>query len=161
MKIAAAPFVVLLMLAAPAAWAFAPPAEEEAVALVVPNDLRDIAVQASERLAPPDTPHLDLPPIAVPITSNGQLAGYSNLTIRLHLHDESGIAAIREHLHFVVHDLVRLGHAHPFTLVAGDDFDPGQTYEHWDSALDARLGEGVVADLEPLAASVLLQRRYR
>jgi len=161
MKHLAAPFAILLVLASPAAWAFAPPAEEEGPALVVPNDLRELAAQAGERLAPPDTPHLDLPPISVPITYNGRLAGYSNLNVRLHLHDEAHISAIRERLHFVVHDLVRLGHAHPFTLAGVDDFDAGQTYEHWDSALEARLGEGVVSELEPLAASILLQRRYR
>lgn len=140
----------------------APPAEHtEAPALVVPNDLRELATQAGERLAPPDTPHLDLPSITVPLVENGRLAGYSFLNVRLHLNDETSIPDIRQRLHFLMHDLVALAHAHPFTLISRDDFSTGDTYERWDQAINTRLGDGVVTELEPLAAGIRLQRRYR
>ncbi|MGP1275587.1 MAG: hypothetical protein ACQRW7_09230 [Caulobacterales bacterium] len=154
--------LALLMVAAPVAYGAPPPAaEEEGPAIVVPNDLRDLAQAAGERLAPPETPHLDLPAITVPLVSEGRLAGYAYLNTRLHLNDEADIPLIREQLHFIMHDLVGLAHAHPFQLVSGDDFDTGDTYEHWDRAIDARLGEGHVTSLEPLAAAVQVQRSHR
>ncbi|AZU04191.1 hypothetical protein X907_1660 [Glycocaulis alkaliphilus] len=153
--------LALILLAAPTALAAPPPAQAETSVLVVPNDLRDLAMQAGERLAPPETPHFDLPAITVPLVHNGRLAGYSFLSVRLHLADEASIPEIRRQLHFVMHDLVGLAYAHPFTLVSRDDFSTGDTYEHWDRALDARLGAGVVSELEPLAAGIQLQRRYR
>lgn len=156
-----APLLAALLLCSPAAFAAPPPAESEAPSLVVPNDLRDLAQAAGERFAPPDTPHLDLPAITVPLVSNGRLAGYSFMNVRLHLADEADIAPIREQLHFIMHDLVGLAHAHPFTLVSRDDFEAGGIYERWDGALDARLGEGRVTSLEPLAAGIQVQRSHR
>ncbi|MGY6662923.1 MAG: hypothetical protein ACXIVO_11445 [Glycocaulis sp.] len=157
-------FAALLVLTVSAyapAMAAPPPEQAAAPALVVPNDLRDLAMQAGERLAPPDTPHFDLPAITVPLVDNGRLAGYSFLNVRLHLADEASIPEIRQRLHFLMHDLVALAHAHPFTLVSRDDFSTGDTYERWDRAIDARLGAGVVSELEPLASGIRLQRRYR
>ncbi|MFC4723876.1 hypothetical protein AB6B38_04410 [Glycocaulis abyssi] len=148
-------------LLAPCALAAPPSAPDNTSALVVPNDLRDLVIQAGERLAPPDTPHLDLPSITVPLVENGRLAGYAFLNARLHLDDEARIPEIRAQLHFMVHDMVALAHAHPFTLVSRDDFTTGDTYAHWDRALTARLGPGVVTGLEPLAGGVRLLRRYR
>lgn len=156
----AAAFLSFVLLA-PCALAAPPSAPGDTSALVVPNDLRDLATQAGERLAPPDTPHLDLPSVTVPLVENGRLAGYSFLNIRLHLDDEARIPEIRARLHFVMHDLVALAHAHPFTLVSRDDFATGDTYTHWERALAARLGAGVVTELEPLATGMRLQRRYR
>lgn len=156
-----AALLALTLLAAPSALAAPPPAQAETSVLVVPNDLRDLATQAGERLAPPDTPHFDLPAITVPLVENGRLAGYSFLNVRLHLADEASVPEIREQLHFIMHDLVALAYAYPFTLVSGDEFTPGDTYERWDRVIDARLGNGVVTELEPLAAGIRLQRRRR
>lgn len=161
MKVFALAAIATSLLVSPAALAAPPAAEEQAPAIVVPNYLRDLAEEAGARLAPPDTPHLDLPAISVPLIENGRLAGYAFLNVRLHLQDDDAIAAIREQLHFVMHDLVGLGHTHPFALISRDDFAAGDTYEHWQRALDARLGAGVVTELEPLAAGIRLQRRYR
>lgn len=154
------PLLAALWLFSASAFA-APPAEEQAPALVVPNFLRDLAIEAGGRLAPPETPHLDLPSIGVPLVDNGRLAGYAFLNIRLHLGSEDDIRVIREHLHFVMHDLAALAHAHPFALVSSDDFTTGQTYQYWEEALDSRLGAGLVTEMEPLAAAVQLQRRRR
>lgn len=139
----------------------APPAGEEAPPLIVPNFLRDLAMEAGGRFAPPETPHLDLPSVNVPLVNNGRLAGYAFMNLRLHLVSENDIPAIREQLHFVMHDLVGLAHAHPFSLVSSDDFTTGQTYEYWEQALDSRLGAGLVTEMEPLAAGIRLQSRRR
>lgn len=161
MKRHIAPLLACLWLAAPAAFAAPPAAQEGAPALVVPNDLRDMLTEAGERFAPPDTPHLDLPSITVPMVLDGRLAGYAFLNVRLHLEDAADIAVLRERLHFVMHDLVAAAHAHPFTVVSSSEFGAGDTYEHWQRALDARLGAGVVTSLEPLAAGIRLNRRHR
>lgn len=151
----------LIAVSVPALGAPPPASEPERPSIVVPNDLRELAAAAGERLAPPDTPHLDLPAITVPLVQDGRLAGYAFLNTRLHLSDTAEVGVIRERLHFLMHELNAIAHASPFHLVSRDAFEGDDVYVQWENALNARLGSGTVTRVEPLAYGLRLQRRYR
>ena len=124
----------------------------------LPNDLEAQAETATNALAPPDGPYMDLPAMNVPVVRSGRLMGYSFVVVRVHLESSGDESHVRDRIHLLMDSAIRGMHETPFVYVEHEVYDAAPAEAEITQRIESILSGAEISQIELIGTDVRLLR---